>query len=257
VTLRQLLQHTSGLPEFIGAPGWARGIGRTPLAEPTPEQLMGFVADEPVVFEPGSRYLYDNSDNIVAGMMVSAVTGQDFPAALKSLVLDPLGLRQTGLPLDNLIPRPYLHGYSLEPRKAPEDISQAIAMAWLGASGGMVSTPAELNRFARDYAAAKLFSRDIQAQQLQLVRGTSEPPGPGRNRAGLGIFRYDTRCGTVFGHTGNFPGYSAFLASTLDGSRSVAVSATEQLSESLEGLQLRAWRALRAVEEDAVCAALA
>jgi len=190
-------------------------------------------------------------------MMVSAVTGQDYPAALESLGLDPLGLRQTSLPLNNLMPRPYLHGYEVAPPKAPQDISQAIAMAWLGASGGIVSTPAELNRFARAYAGAKLFSRDVQTQQLQLVRGTSEPPGPGRNRAGLGIVRYDTRCGTVFGHTGNFPGYSAFFASTLDGSRSLAVSATEQLSESLEGLQLRAWRALRAVEEDAVCAALA
>jgi D-alanyl-D-alanine carboxypeptidase len=144
------------------------------------------VADQPLIFEPGTRYLYDNSDNIVVGMMVSAVTGQDFPAALDSLVLAPLGLRQTSLRLNNLIPWPYLHGYALEPGKAPDDIS----------------------------------------------------------RAGLGIFRYDTRCGMVFGHTGNFPGYTPFFASTIDGSRSLAASATEQLSENLEGLQLR--RALRA-----------
>jgi len=59
------------------------------------------------------------------------------------------------------------------------------------------------------------------------------------------------------GRPGLDPLATAFFASTLDGSRSLAVSATEQLSENLERLQLQAWRALRAVEEDAVCAALA
>jgi D-alanyl-D-alanine carboxypeptidase len=120
----------------------------------------------------------------------------------------------------------------------------------------LYDNPAELNRFARAYAGAK-FSRDVQTQQLQLVRGTSEPPGPGRNRAGLGIFRYDTRCGMVFGHTGNSPGYTAFFASNhrrLAVARSIGdrTAQREPRGPATPGLACPA-----RVEEDAVCAALA
>jgi D-alanyl-D-alanine carboxypeptidase len=54
--------------------------------------------------------------------------------------------------------------------------------------------------------------------------GESSPPGPGRNSAGLALFRYQTPCGTVYGHTGNFPGYTQFAAATVDGSRAVTTT---------------------------------
>jgi D-alanyl-D-alanine carboxypeptidase len=123
--------------------------------------------------------------------------------------------------------------------------------------GGLVSTPADLNRFIRGYVGRRLFGRSVQRRQLRLVRGGSEPTGPGENRAGLGIFRYRTRCGTVYGHTGSFYGYTQFAAATLDGRRSVTVSANEQLNQTYTGQRLRVFRRLRAAEEDAVCAALA
>lgn len=71
--------------------------------------------------------------------------------------------------------------------------------AWVWASGGIESTPFELNRFIRAYVGGKLFGRTVQAQQLRFVPGHSEPIGPGQNSAGMGIFRYRTRCGTVGG----------------------------------------------------------
>ena len=85
--------------------------------------------------------------------------------------------------------------------------------------------------------------------------GSSEPPGPGKNSTGLGVFRYQTRCGTVWGHTGNYPGYTQFLASSPDGRRSVTVSVNEQLSpeQGAPGV----FDALRRAEGKAVCAALA
>ena len=88
------------------------------------------------------------------------------------------------------------------------------------------------------------------------MTGHSEPTGPGANRAGLGIFRYKTRCGTVYGHTGNFPGYTQFFAATLDGERSVTFSISEQLNQDMTGRQLAVFKALRRAEETAVCAAL-
>ena len=109
----------------------------------------------------------------------------------------------------------------------------------------------------RAYVGRRLFRRAVQAQQLRLVTGHSEPIGPGQNSAGLGIFRYRTRCGTVYGHTGNFFGYTQFAAASLDGRRSVTVSVNEQLNEGLVGRGLAVFKRLRAAEETAVCAALA
>ena len=80
--------------------------------------------------------------------------------------------------------------------------------------------------------------------------GASSPPGPGRNSAGLAIFRYETRCGTVYGHTGNFPGYVQFAAATADGSRAVTTSL------NIPAPSGRLLRQLRALQTTAVCALL-
>ena len=97
----------------------------------------------------------------------------------------------------------------------------------------------------------------MQDQQLQLVDGHSEPIGPGVNRAGMGIFQYSTRCGVVYGHTGNFPGYTQFMGATLGGTRSATFAINMQLdSAKLSRTQRPVFAALRKAEETAVCAAL-
>ena len=63
-----------------------------------------------------------------------------------------------------------------------------------------------------------------QAQMNWWAGGESSPPGPGKNSAGLALFRYQTRCGTVYGHTGSFPGYAQFAAATADGSRALTTT---------------------------------
>ena len=103
---------------------------------------------------------------------------------------------------------------------------------------------------------AKLFSRAVQAEQFSFRPGSSEPTGPGINAVGLGIFRYQTRCGTVYGHTGNTSGYTQFMAASRNGRRSVTVSISAQITNKSMGPQLVAFRRLRAIEGDAVCAAL-
>ena len=84
--------------------------------------------------------------------------------------------------------------------------------------------------------------------------GASDPPGPGQNSAGLGLFRYETSCGVVYGHTGNFPGYTQFAAASRDGLRSATVSVNLQLRPDLDGV---VFPQLRRTFELAVCAALA
>ncbi len=83
--------------------------------------------------------------------------------------------------------------------------------------------------------------------------GKSEPTGPGTNSAGLGIFRYKTSCGTVYGDTGNTQGYTQFIAPTRDGKRSTVVSINSQLTPERNP---KPFAALHKIYELAVCAAL-
>lgn len=256
VTLRQALNHTSGLPDYTASSAFQAAFVGALHATPPPPWLLASVAGQRLVFRPGSRFAYSNSDNIVVGLMVQAVTGRSFEQELAGLVLRPLGLRQTSLPAGFRMPSPYLHGYDF-PDPIRDDVSSVASAAWLWTSGGIVSTPADLNRFVRGYVGRGLFSRRVQSQQLRFVVGHSEPIGPGANSAGLGIFRYRTRCGTVYGHTGNFFGYTQFAAATRDGRNSVTVSVSEQLNQTYTGQRLAVFKRLRATEETAVCAALA
>lgn len=253
VSLGQLLHHTSGIPDFSKDPEFIARVTRAPRKPLRPGRLLRFVADEPLLFRPGSRYAYSNSDNVAVALMARSATGRSYRGLLRDLVFAPLRLNETSLPVGFRLPRPFIHGYDVQASQPPEDVSSLFSASLAWASGGVVSTPAELNRFFRAYVGRRLFGRPTQAAQLRLVEGSSEPPGPGRNNAGLAIFRYRTRCGTVYGHTGNTPGYTQFAAAALDGRHSVTVSVNEQLTPDRNPV---VFAALRRAELLAVCTAL-
>lgn len=253
VTLRQLLNHTSGLPDYTEDPEFLDLLTANPRRHFDSRRLLDFVAAEPLAFRPGAKYAYSNSDNIAVALMAEAVTGRRYEDLLAQLVYRPLGLRSTTLPQGYRMPEPYMHGYDVTPPDPPDDISEALSASGVWASGGIISTPKDMTAFIRGYAGGRLISDRTRRQQLNWVDGASEPAGPGENKAGLAIFRYTTRCGVVYGHTGNFPGYTQLVAATPDGKRSLTFSLTTQVNKTNKpGLLGR----VRAVEENFVCALL-
>jgi D-alanyl-D-alanine carboxypeptidase len=233
VTLRQVLQHTGGVPSFTKDPDYLQYFADHLHGQMTNQGLIDFVADQPLVFAPGTSYEYSNTDNIVIAMMAEAATSKSYDELLSELVFDPLGLDHTRLLSGFDMPKPLIHGYEVSPL---EDLSECCSMDFVSASGDLYSTPHELNRFTRGYVGGQLFGESARSQQFQFVAGgSSEPPGPGENASGLALFRYETRCGTVFGHTGNFPGYTQFTAATRSGKRSLTVSANRQLAPDASG----------------------
>ncbi|MFJ9112321.1 serine hydrolase domain-containing protein [Streptomyces sp. NPDC102283] len=250
VTLRQLLNHTSGLPDYTEAPAFIAELTADPRRRFDSRRLLNYVAGDPLRFRPGSAYHYSNSDNIAVALMAEAATGQRYEKLLAEFVYRPLGLRDTSLPQGYRLPEPYLHGYAVDPPDAPEDVSTALGTSGIWASGGIVSTPRDLGGFIRGYAGGLGLGPEVRRQQLSFVAGGSEPAGPGRNRAGLAVFSYATRCGTVYGHTGNLPGYTQLAAGTKDGKRSLTVSLTSQVNSTTNP---RLLATLRELQEDFVC----
>lgn len=252
VTLRQLLQHTSGIPDFSQTQAFGKALGKSLLLAPAPEQLLAY-APAVLDFAPGSRYRYSNSDNIIAALIAAAAGHGTYESALALRVFTPLGLTGTSLPSDARMPSPYVHAYVVDAPKAPEDVSELFAAGWSWASGGIVSTPRDANAFIRAYARGALTNAATHAAQFTFVPGASEPTGPGQNSAGLAIFRYRTRCGTVYGHTGNTAGFTQFIAANADGTRSAVVSINAQITPKANA---RRFGELRRIYTLAVCAAL-
>jgi len=253
VTLRQLLQHTSGLPEYIRTPAFGEQLNADPTRYFSPTDLTAFVRDLPLEFAPGSQYEYSDTDNIAAGLMEEKASGIPYERLLAKRVFGPLGMRDSVLPRTEKMPRPFLHGYDVEPGSKPEDVSELINPAGAWASGGIVSTPIDLSRFVRTYVPTML--RASREGGVSFRPGSSSPPGPGKNFAGIGIFRYRTGCGTVFGHTGSFPGYRVFLAASANGKRSVVFVASAQITPGGQGSPQVA-AAITKAQALAVCRAL-
>ena len=253
VTLGELLRHTSGIPDFSQQPSFLDDLFGSLLDPPPPVALLASVECLPLLFRPGTKFAYSNSDNIIVGLMVEAATGESYQAVLQSKVYAPMGLTHTSLPDDAIIPSPFVHGYQMAPANPPEDVSSLFAAGWTWAAGGVVSTPSDTTRFIRAYVSGRTIDPATRRAQFHFVPGSSEPPGPGTNAAGLAIFRYTTRCGVVYGHTGNTAGYTQFAASNAAGSRSVTVSINSQLSPKTNG---PVFGHLRALDELGVCAAL-
>ena len=147
VTLGELLHHTSGLPDYIKSEAFIEVLKADPHAVLTPMQLLSYVTGKCPRFTPGTRYDYSDTDNIVAGLMIEAVTHTTYEQALAQEVTGPLGLTKTVLPDNADLTEPYLHGYDVEVGSPPTDISSYLnpGLAW--ASGGMLSSTSELNRF--------------------------------------------------------------------------------------------------------------
>jgi len=252
VTVRQLLNHTSGLPDYTQSKSFAKQASENPRGYVSPQTIIGWVRTDPLQFKPGSSYEYSNTDNIVVGLLVEAVSGETYSDALDQIVFGPARLSQTSLPSKAALPHPFIHGYFVSAGEKPEDVSTLLSPSGAWASGAIVSTPRDLNTFIRSYLGLEFFDRVQQREQMTFVPGgESSPPGPGKNSAGLALFRYKTKCGTVYGHTGNFPGYVQWAAATADGSRAVTTSF------NIPAPQGKLLAQIRNLQTTAVCALLA
>lgn len=252
VTVRQLLNHTSGVPDYTRSKGFAEQAEKRPRAFVSPQQVIDWVRKDPLAFRPDSKYEYSNTDNIVVGLIAERITGEAYGSTLEKLVFGPAGLRQTSFPTKRIpLPSPFIHGYLTEPEAPPVDVTTFLSPSGAWASGAIVSTPRDLNAFIRADLGLRFFDRAQQRQQMRFFPGgESSPPGPGRNSAGLALFRYQTKCGTVYGHTGNFPGYVQFAAATADGRKAVTTSL------NIPAPTGKLLAQLRAVQATAVCALL-
>ncbi|WP_245745796.1 serine hydrolase domain-containing protein [Nocardia altamirensis] len=222
ITVRQLLGHRSGLPQPAESPETnghqAALAGRTF----TPAQEIALVLRHPAQFAPGARFEYTNTNYLVAGMMIEAVTGHRYADELRERILTPLGLANTYLPAtgETGLRDPHLTGYGIVGGAVTDVTRLEPSIPWT--SGALVSTGADLNRFYTALVAGRVVP---QAQLRDMFDGVDMGNGDGMSY-GLGVGYAELPCGTKFvGHLGGVDGFSTVSGATTAG-RAVTFSYT-------------------------------
>lgn len=219
ITVRHLLQHTSGLYNYTAAlPPGADGVLEFRYKTWTPAELLALSTARPLDFQPGASWRYSNTNYVVLGMLVEKITGRPYEAAVTQRVLRPLGLRATSVPgTRTAIPGPHAHGYLRAGGQVVDITEFNPSVAY--AAGEMISTTADLDRFVDALLDGRLLR---PAQQREL---TSTLPIAGDYA--LGIEKTVLECGVaVWGHGGSIPGYSSLMVSTADTKTRLTASLT-------------------------------
>ena len=221
ITIRELLQHTSGIYSYTNDPGFLQALFSDPTRVWRPAELVRIAVAHPPVFPLGTSLAYSNTDYVLLGMIIQAATGHPVGQQLQARIFTPLGLRDTYLPYANPHLRtPYAHGYLLgQPGATGPADATVFGPSWAGAAGGIVSTAADLARFYTALLSGKL----LPAAQLQQMMTTIPIPMGQGVGYGLGVESVPLPCGTAWGHTGDFPGYFGNAFTTTGGSSQAVV----------------------------------
>ncbi|MFK4189850.1 serine hydrolase domain-containing protein [Streptomyces sparsogenes] len=228
VTVRQLLNHTHGIPapDFPGDTVEEWYANRFRIHDP--EDMVRSATSKKREFTPGKRQHYLNIGYTIAGLLIERVTGDSYEHQVSRRILEPLGLRDTSFPgTDPRITGPHNHGYQVmkldDGTTGLRDVSVwGTTDGW--AAGDLISTTADLERFTKALFQGRVVRGPLLDQEmLSLPKVTDFRTGaPAAYSVGLSMKKLGGR--EVWGKTGGRWGYNAAIASTRDGSRTLVYS---------------------------------
>jgi D-alanyl-D-alanine carboxypeptidase len=220
ITVRQLLQQTSGLPDYDDV--LITDYFKVQHTFYEPRQLVDAALTRPPLFAPGEGWSYANTNYVLAGLVVQQVTGRPIGEEITRRIIDRLGLRATYWPVEQDIRRAHPHGYWPDAEGGLVDVTEMEpSMGW--AAGQLISTPRDLNAFMTALLGGKLL-RGAQLSAMKTLVDAPDFDTTGTARYGLGLATFDLSCGGVaWNHGGNAPGYVTRNAITEDGRAATVV----------------------------------
>ncbi|NYH55659.1 D-alanyl-D-alanine carboxypeptidase [Nocardiopsis arvandica] len=243
ITVRNLLQHTSGLYNYADAfqkPG--DRFLRDRHNHYDPRDLIAIAAEKPLEFEPGSKFEYCNSNYFVIGLLIEKLTGRPYSTEVRERVIDRLGLSNTHLPGDDPnVPEPHARGY-MQIGGSSVDVT-VMNPSEAGCAGEIISTAADLDRFL-----VALFDGTLLGEEEFTEMTTPLPEEmihdlPMGIGYGLGLMRLANDADLdLWGHGAGIPGYATFAATTRDGVRRIQCSITldQEFDDAQEKAVIRA-----------------
>ncbi|MFB6820353.1 serine hydrolase domain-containing protein [Streptomyces virginiae] len=201
ITLRELAGMRSGLFNYSADEGFYKAFTSNPDRPFTPQELLAYSFEHPVLFEPNAKFYYCNTNLILLGLVVEKVSGVPLDTFVDREVVEPAGLKHTLFPTGPEFPAPHAQGYTDQTASGKVETSTDWNPSWAWAAGAMISDLSDLRSWAKTLATGTLLTPATQAQRLDVVDAL---PGTGY---GLGIFDVQ---GWI-GHNGSLPGYGSLV----------------------------------------------
>jgi D-alanyl-D-alanine carboxypeptidase len=235
ITVRQLMNHTSGLVRYEFKEQFTKDLTANPEKVWKPAELVAYLLDEKPPFEAGKGWDYSDTNYIVLGMIIEKVTGRKFYDEANRRLLKPLKLTNT-IPQDGPRLKGVVQGYAgpSNPFGGKDAMIEGGRFVvnpqfeWTG--GGYASTAQDLARWAKMIYEGKAFSPDLLPQVLD---GFSAPMLGRETKYGLGVIIRKTPAGTSYGHSGFFPGYMTDIMYFPERKVAVAVQVNTSVGRSL------------------------
>lgn len=228
VTLRQLLNHTSGIFDYTADEAFGQayflkdGFFAHRFDRVSPKELVKISTAHEPDFAPGTSWNYSNTNYVLAGMVIDKATGNSFRDEIRHRIIEPLGLHATTVPGNSpYVPRPSSRAYGklAETTTGPTYDVTALNPSIASAAGEMISDSGDLNRFYSALLRGKL----LPEKQLTEMKTTIKADGPSNERYGLGLSERKLSCGViVWGHGGGIHGSLSEAVTTADGRHSLS-----------------------------------
>jgi D-alanyl-D-alanine carboxypeptidase len=235
VTIRQLMNHTSGLVRYEFKDEFTKYLTEHPMKVWTPEERLAYLFDEKPPFEAGKGWDYSDTNYIVLGMIIERVTGKNFYDEANRRVIKPLKLKDT-IPQEGPVMKGVVRGYAgagnpFGGKDAMIENGKFVInpqLEWTG--GGYASTSHDLARWAKMMYEGKAYDASLLPQVLD---GVAAPMLGKETKYGLGVIIRKTQAGTSYGHSGFFPGYFTDIMYFPDRKIAIAVQVNTSVGKDI------------------------
>lgn len=205
-SLRQLLNHTSGIPDYGRLPEYPAAVRESPSEPWSDEELLARSLARGADFEPGGGWAYSNTGYLLVRRIVDRVVEGGFAGALQGELLGPFGLDETSLALEPSDLEGLVPGHSAQLGAGRQDVRGRYHPCWVG-HRTLASTWADQRRFWCALAAGELCDLDVLTDSVEIGFAA---PGFVRPSYGLGVMTDPGwPGGLLIGHGGGGPGYAA------------------------------------------------
>lgn len=220
MTVRMALEMRTGLPEFSGTQGFSDELNTDYTGSFTDDQLLGYAFAQPLDFDPGSQYEYSNTNFVLLGKVIQAVTGQAWDQEVQQRIISQLGLGSVA--------------YSATDAATPYEVSDAgleslaqVSPSLYGASGGLFGNIGDLLRWGTALGSGQFLPANLQQQRLTAISNPNadDPGSPDYDAYGLAAGEIDG----WWGHTGTGLGYESLTMYQASSGTTVAILINTQL----------------------------
>jgi D-alanyl-D-alanine carboxypeptidase len=229
ITLRHLLSHTAGLIDYMNDDkAWRSDFVRDPQRQWTHSDVIPYLYDKPLLFEPGTDYYYSNSNYILLGAIIEQVAAQPLHAVIRKRILAPLGLQHTFNGQDTVTSEKHAHGYIKRHNRIIDTYPWYSHYAL--ADSGIHSTPAELALFLKSlFTTEEILSETMRTRMTHVAKSGRVSSGYGM---GIYVQQEPWGPGRWYTHDGVDPGYQADMMYLPDIDLTIVLCANASLGKA-------------------------